>query len=306
MKNLVLGILVSILFFPYGSYAQRDASKALEFGFLVGTSTFLGDLGGSADIGRAFIQDFEFAATRPAVGVMLRNNFNNRLAFKAQLTYTQVFGDDALTNATDPGAPGYSRKYRNLSFRSHIAEVAGMLEINLLPYVVGNTRFAFTPFIAFGFGAFYFDPQAKYNNEWIRLQPLGTEGQGLPQYPAKEKYSNIAFAFPVGAGIKYNLNEKWSMSVEISHRFTNTDYIDDVSTTYANPSFFYAEYDQATADLATALADRSDGDRPQATSPGAQRGDPSDFDGYTFVPLVTFSYVLNTRGNNQLYCPKFF
>lgn len=306
MKHLISAFVI-IFLFTSSARAQREASKAVEFGFSIGASTFLGDLGGSADIGRGFIMDFELAATRPAVGVMLRNNFNNRLAIKAQLTYTQVFGDDALTDGKEPGAGGFPRYYRNLSFRSHILELSGVFEINLLPYVVGNTRFRFTPYVTFGAGGFYFDPRTKYNGSWVRLQPLGTEGQGLPQYPAKDKYSLIGICFPVGAGIKYNLNEKWAVTVEVSHRFTNTDFIDDVSTTYVNPNYYYSSsMDPATADLAAALADRSSGEYPKRTAPGEQRGDPSDNDGYTFIPLVTFSYVMKTKGNTQYYCPKFF
>ena len=30
-----------------------------------------------------------------------------------------------------------------------------------------------------GVGGFYFDPKAQFQNTWVRLKPLGTEGQGL-------------------------------------------------------------------------------------------------------------------------------
>ena len=38
--------------------------------------------------------------------------------------------------------------------------------------------------------------------------------------------------FPIGFGVKYAVTDKVNISFEIAHRFTTTDYIDDVSTTY--------------------------------------------------------------------------
>lgn len=302
-KALVLPLL---FIFSIALMGQRDASKATELGITLGASNFMGDLGGSADIGRTFVSDLDFPATRPAVGIYFRFNPNNRFGWRTNLFYTQVFGDDALGNATDPAQPGWSRVYRNLSFRSNIVEVSTSLELNLLPYVAGSDRYRFTPYITAGIGGAYFDPRTEYQGEWIRLQPLGTEGQGLTQFPVKEKYSQITMVFPIGAGIKYNFNEEWAMTFEISHRFSTSDYIDDVSGYYVDPNLFYQNYDPATADLVAALADRSNGEYPNKTAAGEQRGDPSDFDGYTFIGLFSLSYILDTRGNTQYYCPKFF
>jgi hypothetical protein len=42
---------------------------------------------------------------------------------------------------------------------------------------------------------------------------------------------------PFGIGAKYALNEKLNVFAEETYRFTTTDYIDDVSTTYAPDAF---------------------------------------------------------------------
>lgn len=305
MKRAV--ILLAILALTLHGYGQREASKSTELGISIGGSIFFGDLGGSSDIGRPFISDLDILVTRPAVGIFIRRNLNNRIGIRLNGYYTQVFGDDAMTDATDPQQPGYSRKYRNLSFRSDIIELSTQVELNFMAYVVGSTRYRFTPYFTVGIGAFYFEPTAKYNGTWVKLRPLGTEGQGLDQYPAKKIYSNIALAFPIGLGIKYNLSEDWAINFEIVHRFSNSDYVDDVSTTYVNPSYFFAANptDPARAQMITDLADRSNGDNPGQTLPLQQRGDPSNFDGYTLIN-ITFSYVLGLKGNPQYYCPKFF
>jgi hypothetical protein len=39
-------------------------------------------------------------------------------------------------------------------------------------------------------------------------------------------------------GLKYSLTENTNFFVEVGYRFTNTDYLDDVSTTYAGAEAF--------------------------------------------------------------------
>ena len=44
--------------------------------------------------------------------------------------------------------------------------------------------------------------------------------------------------FSHGFGFKYAINDKVNLSFEVTHRFTTTDYIDDVSTTYVGADKF--------------------------------------------------------------------
>jgi hypothetical protein len=301
--STMLILLGTVLEGQAQAYSQRSG-KIAEVGVSLGGSTFWGDLAGSKDKGSPFVRDFEWAVTRPAVGAFFRYNFSHVMSIRFNGYYTIVAGDDALTNAVEPGQDGYARKYRNLSFRSNIFEASTMLDINLMPYIPGNENYAFTIYLTGGVGAFYFNPQAQFEGEWVDLQPLGTEGQGLPEYRGKEKYSRIAFCFPMGVGLKYNFNEDVTLSFEISHRLTTTDYIDDVSTVYPDPAYFALHYDDQKAALATSLADRSPATEPARTAPGQQRGDPSDFDGYTYSGIFSLSFALSKKGNTQLYCPR--
>ena len=302
----VMTVLVLFLGLAVTASAQKKA-KSSEIAISIGASNLLSDLGGSQYEGKTFLADLEFTATRPSMGVFFRQTFNKKLAARVNLYYAQVFGDDALTNVTmdNPSAPGWARKYRNLSFKSHILEASFVVEYNLFRYTPGSTFERFTPYILAGFGGFHFDPKANFDGEWVRLQPLGTEGQGLPQYPAKEKYSNFALCFPFGMGFKYNVSKNYSFGFEIAHRMTTTDYIDDVSTTYADPEHFIEYYGPEKGAMIAALADRTNGELSGATAPGEQRGDPSDHDTYTFAGMFTLTYVFNQQrsGNGLLYCP---
>ena len=65
----------------------------------------------------------------------------------------------------------------------------------------------------------------------------------------------MAICFPIGIGIKYSINQSLNLSFEIAHRFTTTDYIDDVSTTYIGIDKFPSPNGQPS--LAYLLQDRS-------------------------------------------------
>jgi hypothetical protein len=85
-------------------------------------------------------------------------------------------------------ANNYYQVTRNLGFASSIYEVSAQFEFNFLPYTTipyssMNAKHKFSPYLMAGFGVFHFNPFAKYNGEKVFLQPLGTEGQGYPEYP---------------------------------------------------------------------------------------------------------------------------
>ena len=48
----------------------------------------------------------------------------------------------------------------------------------------------------------------------------------------------MALSVPIGVGVKYSLNQRVNLTFEIQYRFTGTDYMDDVSTTYAGSDAF--------------------------------------------------------------------
>ena len=123
-----------------------------------------------------------------------------------------------------------------------------------------------------GIGAAFFNPKAELNGNYEELQPLQTEG---------EDYGKVALVFPAGAGINYRASYEWSFGLEASYRFTTTDYLDDVSTTYIDNASF-------TNPIARQLADRG----PELGAPlreaGDQRGDPDNNDGYFLVQAKVY------------------
>ncbi|MCC7380094.1 MAG: hypothetical protein IT255_12110, partial [Chitinophagaceae bacterium] len=131
------------------------------------------------------------------------------------------------------------QKLRNLSFNSNVWEIAIQGDFNFFKFVPGDWDHAFTPYVTLGVGIFSFDPYAYIRGEKIFLRPLGTEGQNIG-YQGRKEYGTMSFCIPFGVGIKYNINEKFNLTFEVAHRFTGSDYLDDVSTTFIGIDKFSA------------------------------------------------------------------
>jgi hypothetical protein len=299
MKRFV-AILAVLSLMSWSAVAQVG-----EVGIGVGTSNFLGDLGKKSSTRASYFGDIDGSLFRPSFSAYYRHSFSYRFAGKVSLTYGRLEGDDRLSRSKEFRDDAWYRSYRNLHFKSFILELAATAEFNILKYAPGSMKYRWTPYVFAGVGIFAFDPKAEYNGEWVRLQPLGTEGQGLPNYPEKKKYSLIQPSLPVGLGVKFNINKAWSIGLEMGHRITFTDYVDDVSTNYVSYQDFSSYYGSERAIMAYELSNRSAEIDPEGkyggiTQPGEVRGNPQSNDSYLFT-MVSVSYnfaKLNRRENN--------
>ncbi len=220
---------VIILFFAIilgtASYAQRH-----EIGLFLGSSYYNGDLNTSVPL----------LFAKPAAGVAYRYYINPRWAIKFNGYYGQLEGDDRMN-------PDSKLRERNLYFKSNLFEFAGTAEFNFMKFVPGGDRDRFTPFIFAGLSVFRFNPKAfiyepgLMRNIWYDLQPIGTEGQGTTAYPDRHAYSLTSVGIPFGFGMKLSLGESIVLGFEWGMRKTFTDYIDDVSKTYADPFILWSE-----------------------------------------------------------------
>ena len=99
----------------------------------------------------------------------------------------------------------------------------------------------------------------------------------------------MAISFPIGAGIKYSINERINIAFEILHRISNTDYLDDVSTTYPGLAAFPLNPDGSTSQAAL-LSDRSYETGEPIGIAGRQRGNSQQKDQFiTAMFHVTFN-----------------
>ena len=204
--------------------AQFQQSTVLngEFGVALGAAHYFGDLNTRASLNRPKL----------AASVLFRKQFGNYIALRVQGTYASLGYSDVYSKND-------VQKIRNLSFNTNIFELALMGDFNFYRFIPGQEGNRFTPYVSLGMGFFTYDPYAYLNSDKYYLRPLGTEGQNNPTlYPDRKPYGTMAFCLPLGVGVKYNLTEGINLTFEIMHRFTATDYLDDVSTTYAGSDAF--------------------------------------------------------------------
>lgn len=298
-------ILLLLLFVSHVSMSQSWRYLRHEVQFGLGASNFLGDLGGAEEIGTHGIKDLQVKPAKPTVTLGYKYALSPYVGVKGSLITSYLSGNDALT-------VNKVRNNRNLSFRAGLLELGASVELypfseklkGLYRIRGGNRKVVLSPYLVAGIGFAMFNPKTKYNGEWVSLQPLGTEGQGLAGRP--DKYSRYTLSFPMGIGVKYLINRNWSAGFEMSLRYTLTDYIDDVSTSY----YLSSEIEAANGSTAAILADRaldpSLGETGVISSPNGknnylQRGNPYYNDAYSFA-IFSVHYRLR---KGYKFMPKF-
>jgi hypothetical protein len=259
---LLLAFLISTT--VRAQMAENEYVQEGEFGITGGLAHYFGDLNNRAALNRPKI----------ALGAFFRKQFGNYTSLRITGHFLQL---------------GYSDKYseiefqrrRNLSFNTNIFEIAVRGDFNFFKFIPTNPNYAFTPYATIGIGVFSYDPYAFYSGQKVYLRPLHTEGETF--YQGRKEYGTMAICFPIGFGIKYAVTDKINVSFEVAHRFTNTDYIDDVSTTYIGADKFPSP--AGGKSLAAIMQDRSfeTGDGVPIGIEGRQRGFSKQKDQYAIV-----------------------
>jgi hypothetical protein len=92
--------------------------------------------------------------------------------------------------------------------------------------------------------------RTNFRGNEVRLQPLGTEGQGMPGFDSK--YNLMSAGLSLGGGAKIKISETINIGFESSLRRTLTDYLDDLSGNYVN----YDDLSAGNGVLAASLGNR--------------------------------------------------
>ena len=290
-------IFPSISQAQYYYYNDRyyDSRVLFEFGCFIGGMNCLTDLGGTSGAGKKFIKDLNLKNSRPAFGIYALVMYQEVLCAKLELSFGNITAYDSILRNVSASTSG--RFERGLNFKSAIVDLQFAVEIHPLFFNMRGEKDPphFSPYALAGIGYYFFDPQAKLNEDWYALHPLHTEGQGFKEYPEKREYKLQQVNFPIGAGIKYELSPKANLRFEFVYRILTTDYLDDVSSTYIDPSFFAKYLSPTQAAVAKQLADRQSEKNPaHITMPGQQRGNPENKDAF-FSLQLKFGIILGRR-----------
>ncbi len=235
MKKIFFVFLVITL-----HYSGLSQKYNLGFGVRAGVANYLGDIGGG-DLARPFILNLELKDTRWGFGAFVRYRFNPYFAHQFGFNVARVQGADSESD-------NRGRQARNLSFKNDILALDYKFEFYPSQLAMadvgkrGRYRTDFKTYIFAGLGGIFHNPKAEYNGQTVKLRPLMTEGKD---------YTKLAFSIPVGAGFYFTYRKQHRFGFELSWNYTFTDYIDDVSTVYVDPS------EMSSDPLAPILANRN-------------------------------------------------
>ena len=221
-RKIILFALLLLFLLPLTSSAQRWKLRRFETSFGLGTTHFHGDIGGTADDNNALgFKDIQIQYARPSFSLGASYRIAGDMNIKMNLIYGFIKGDD-LDSRNDPRdfvftstifEPSFQFEYYLLSESSSFSSSAlfnrrGMVNNYSKIYV-----YAFG-----GLGGIYSNP--KPQNNFINY--------------FDDNFSKFGLAFPVGLGLKYTVDAKWSLGLELGRRFTLTDYIDGYTSESSN------------------------------------------------------------------------
>jgi hypothetical protein len=274
-------------------FANMLFSQRFHIGIFGGLAAYNGDLTDKI---------FPKKVTNGALGITANYELTENIMLRGGYTYAVVGGADRFSDKPD-------LRSRNLSFETSISEFSLLGEYYLLNLYDNRL----SPYVFAGLSIYHFNPYAYDSTAKTFLRPLGTEGQGLPGYADREPYGLTQAALPFGAGVKFAVTNNLHIGLEVGVRKLFTDYLDDVSTTYADP----ADLLTARGQLAVDMSYRGDEvGNPVYPSKGAQRGSSKRNDNFYFSGLhVTYRLGSNGSGGglfgggrkgnkNGMDCPK--
>lgn len=222
MSRFRLIVLLAGLALGISCHCQAQIVQRSELGFGLGVFNYTGDL----------VRTYDLTTSKPAATVFYRHNISKVISFRTSLTAGQL----AASDRHHP-LDSFAIK-RNASFNIFLMEVSGVFEYHFLDWRDDVRRLRFTPYLFAGVGLFGISGNAKKTTQ----------------------YSNVQFSIPMGIGIKYVLNPKYYLSLEIGMRKTFFDYLDNVSGSNSSTKNY-------------------------------QYGNPNDYDNYFFTGLsITYTF----------------
>ena len=235
---LLLGTLFIGITSLFGQYRW-------DLGIATGTGNYLGDIGGEELTRRDLFFDMHVDQTKLSSHLFARYRLNNILSIRGSFGTVFLGDNDASSIQRD-------RVARNAHFRNTIYETSVQVQgvmwarPNLLPYrfrrhvsgelygVAGLTFFTHNPQARitreaaeyqYSEGLISTDPASFDYDMWYDLRRYVTEGVA---------YSKSSISIPMGVGAAFTLNKNLRLAIEIVWSLTFTDYLDDVSSTYAD------------------------------------------------------------------------
>jgi hypothetical protein len=223
VKKTLPIILFIALCLPQEGDAQRWKLRRYEALFGVGILNYFGDIGGAATNDNWFgLKDLSIKHTRPSFYLGTRYKIRENMAVKLNLMYGFIAGDDAGSKNNDRGYEFTSSIFEpSLQYEFSIISEEKRYSSSALFNKRGmvNNYSQINLYLYAGIGGVFYNP--KVNDAMLNA----------PAYDPG--FSKRGLVLPVGIGLKYVINQNWSIGGEFGVRFTATDYLD----AYSHPKF---------------------------------------------------------------------
>jgi len=194
----------------------RAQTPAWQGGLFAGVANYSGDINPSLTP--------NFDDTGLSTGLVGSISVSRKFNFRGSLTYAHLTGDDANYQ---------QRENRGFRFTTNLVELSAIAEWE--PF--GSTRYyadargnvqmdrLVSPYLFAGFGLAF----ASLDTDFSRYQGDSEVIRAGIAADRQQGSSKSAITVPMGAGVKFDLTQRFSLALEIGGRFTMSDYLDGIS-----------------------------------------------------------------------------
>jgi len=230
MKTKIwLPILLLFLLTTLDGYGQRWKLRRYEADLYASIVSFHGDIG----LANKHLMN-NLKGMRPNVGFMPGFKVTQDITVRLDLAYLMYGGKDEEGSS-------HGRYY---SFNTHAFQHVARVEY----YILGDGRSIIS-------GAIYNRRGMinNYNKLYLyafaggggvlsksKVKDLNNGGEEPLSNPGYSNNMHYTAVFPVGGGIKWSIDPRWSLGVEIGYQFTLSDYLDGYSSQWSqyNDSYY--------------------------------------------------------------------
>jgi hypothetical protein len=216
----IIKVIKSFFFLMFIVCFQQANAQMLQWSIGSGATLFKGDMQEWA----LYPNKAQIKELIPSLNVELAYQGKSALAYRGQILITglqgnsqnNIFSNSNIGVGTTSGGMLIPNEG---AFRASLVEVAFLVDYNFLDYQKNRKIINWTPYLFGGFASFFANPQNSIKDPNTAVPPN-------TQHPNVMNGSFISFAVPFGIGVKYQINNMWSLKLEAGNRKTLTDRLD--------------------------------------------------------------------------------
>ncbi len=219
MKSALKKTVLAVVFVSGNIYflqAQINLSK-YEVGLSAGVFVYQGDLTPQT-VG-------SYKTMKPQLALHVYRILSPSFALRLNINRGKLYGNDGVYSNPE------WRKQRNFNFSTPLTEISALAVWSFL--APKSPRFS--PYLFAGGGISFLKIKRDWSNLNTSVFGDGSDIQAGLAIDAAKKLPRIIPVLPVGAGVRYSLNDRFSLIGETSYRLSFTDYLDGFSKA-ANPN----------------------------------------------------------------------